>query len=177
MCRMFACYKIHNPYKLLFSCSVMSYSLQLHGLQHARLLCPSSFPRVCSNSCPLSRWCHPTISSSVVHLSSCPQSFPASVFSNESALRIRWPKYCGFSFNISPSKEYSGLISFRMDWLDLLPVQGTLKSLLQHHSSKASILQCSTFSPSHQSAKMHSPRQHRDIQGWKLRHTLYKFNM
>ena len=64
------------------------------------------------------------------------------VFSNESSLRIRWPKYWSFSFNISPSNEYSGLISFRMDWLDLLAVQGTLKSLLQHHSSKASVLQC-----------------------------------
>ena len=67
------------------------------------------------------------------------------VFSNESALCIRWPKYCSFSFNISPSNELPGLISFRMDWLDLLAVQGTLKSLLQHHSSKASILQCSAF--------------------------------
>ena len=67
------------------------------------------------------------------------------VFSNESVLHIRWPKYCSFSFNISPSNEYSGLISFRMDWLDLLAVQGTLKSLLQHHSSKPSILQCSAF--------------------------------
>ena len=67
------------------------------------------------------------------------------VFSNESTLRMRWPKYWSFSFNISPSNEYSGLISFRMDWLDLLAVQGTLKSLLQHHSSKASILQCSAF--------------------------------
>ena len=67
------------------------------------------------------------------------------VFSNEAALCIRWPKYWSFSFNISPSNEHSGLISFRMDWLDLLAVQGTLKSLLQHHSSKASILQCSAF--------------------------------
>ena len=67
------------------------------------------------------------------------------VFSNESALHIRWPKYWSFSFNISPSNEYSGLISFRMDWVDLLAVQGTLKSLLQHHSSKASILWCSAF--------------------------------
>ena len=67
------------------------------------------------------------------------------IFSNESALHIRWPKYWSFSFNISPSNEHSGLISFRMDWLDLLAVQGTLKSLLQHHSSKASILQCSAF--------------------------------
>src|SRR5574339_596497 len=67
------------------------------------------------------------------------------VFSNESALRIRWPKYWSFSFSISPSNEHSGLISFRMDWLDLLAVQGTLKSLLQHHSSKASFLWCSAF--------------------------------
>ena len=75
-----------------------------------------------------------------------PSIFPRiRVFSNESVLRIRWPKYWSFSFNISPSNEYSGLISFRMDWFDLLAVQGTLKSLLQHHSSKASILQCSAF--------------------------------
>ena len=67
------------------------------------------------------------------------------VFSNQSALHIRWPKYWSFSFNISPSNEYSGLVSFRMDWLDLLAVQGALKSLLQHHSSKASILRCSAF--------------------------------
>ena len=75
-----------------------------------------------------------------------PSIFPSiRVFSNESALCIRWPKYWSFSFNISPSNEYSGLISFRLDWLDLLAVQGTLKSLLQHHSSKVSILQCSAF--------------------------------
>ena len=75
-----------------------------------------------------------------------PSIFPSiRVFSNESALCIRWPEYWSFSFNISPSNEYSGLISFRMDWLDLLAAQGTLKSLLQHHSSKASILQCSAF--------------------------------
>ena len=82
---------------------------------------------------------------SVVPFSSCLQSFPAWVFSNESALHVRWPKYWSFSFNISPSNEHPGLISFRMDWLDLLAVQGTLKSLLQHHSSKASILRCSAF--------------------------------
>ena len=76
-----------------------------------------------------------------------PSTFPSiRVFSNESALHIRWPKYWSFSFNISPANEYSGLISFRRDWLDLLAVQGTLKSLLQHHSSKASILRCSVFS-------------------------------
>ena len=84
-----------------------------------------------------------TISSSVI---ACPQSFPASrVFSNESAVHIKWPKYWSFSFDISPFNEYSGQISFRMNWLDLLAVQETLKSLLQHHSSKASILQCSAF--------------------------------
>ena len=77
-----------------------------------------------------------------------PSIFPSiRVFSSESVLRIRWPKYWSFSFNISPSSEYSGLISFRMDWLDLLAVQGTLKSLLQHHSSKASVLRCSAFCP------------------------------
>ena len=117
-----------------FSCLVVSDSLQPHGLQHASLPCPSPLPRVYSNSCPLSRWCHPTISSSVVPFSSCLQSFPASGFLSESVLRIRWPKYWSFSFNINPSHIYSGLISFRMDWLDLLAVQGTLKSLLQHHS-------------------------------------------
>ena len=75
-----------------------------------------------------------------------PSIFPSiRVFSNDLALHIRWPKYWSFSFSISPPNEYSGLISFRMDWMDLLAVQGTLKSLLQHHSSKASILQCSTF--------------------------------
>ena len=82
--------------------------------------------------------CHPLLLSLSI--------FPSiRVFSNESALRIRWPKYCSFSFNISPFNEYSGLISFRMDWLDLLAVQGTLMSLLQHHSSKASILCRSAF--------------------------------
>ena len=94
---------------------------------------------------PLSRWCHPAITSSVVPFSSCPQSLPASVFSNESTLRMRWPKYWSFSFSIIPSKEHPGLISFRMNWLDLLAVQGALKSFLQHHSSKASILRLSTF--------------------------------
>ena len=75
-----------------------------------------------------------------------PSIFPSiRVFSNESVLHIRWPKYWSFSFSITPSNEYSGLISFRMDWLDLLAVQGTLESLLQHHSSKASILWCSAF--------------------------------
>ena len=122
-----------------FSHSVASDSFWPHGWQHARTSCPSPTPRVYSNSCPLSQWCHPTISSSVVPFS-CPQSYPASIFSNESALCITWPKYLSFSFSISPSNEHPGLISFRMDWLDLLAAQGTLNSLLQHHSSKASIL-------------------------------------
>ena len=99
-----------------------------------------------TQTCPLNWWCHPTISSSVVPFCCCLQSFSASgSFQNESAVRIRWPKYWSFSFNISPSNEYSWLISFRMDWLDLLAVQGTLKSLLQHHSSKVSILWRSAF--------------------------------
>ena len=108
-----------------------------HGLQHTRPPCPLPTLRVYSNSCPLSRWCHPAIPSSVVPFSSM---FPSiRVFSKESVLPIKWPKYWSFSFSISPSNDHSGLISFRMDWLDLLAVQGTLKSL-QHHSSKASIL-------------------------------------
>ena len=90
-------------------------------------------------------WCHPTISSSVVPFSSCPQSFPASKSFPMSQLCIRWPNYGSFSVSIRSSDEYSGLISFRMDWLDLLAVQETLKSLLQHHSSKASILWHSAF--------------------------------
>ena len=106
----------------------MSDSLQPRELQHARLPCPSPSPQVCSNSCPLSQWCHPTISSSVTPFSSCPQSFPASIFSNESAQCIRWPKNWPFSFSISPSNEYLGLISFRINWLDLLAVQGTQES-------------------------------------------------
>ena len=130
-----------------FSCSVVSDSLWPHGLQLARLLCPSPTPGAYSNSCSLSRWCHPTISSSVVPFSSRLQCFQSSikVLSNESVLHIRWPKYWCFSFSISPTNEYSGLTSFRMDWLDLLAVQGTLESLLQCHCSKASILQLSAF--------------------------------
>ena len=100
-----------------------------HGLQHARLLCPSPTPRVYSNSCPLSQWCHPTIPSSVVPFSSHLQSFPASGSFPMSQLFASGSQSIGvFSFNISPSSEHSGLISFRMDWLDLLAVQGTLKS-------------------------------------------------
>ena len=116
----------------------MSDSLQPQEPQHTRPPCPSPTPRVHPNPCPLSMMpsnhlilCHPLL---------LPSVFPSiRIFSNESALRIRWPEYWSFSFNISPSNDHPGLISFRMDWLDLLAVQGTLKSLLQHHSSKASI--------------------------------------
>ena len=116
-----------------FSSSVLSDSLRPHESQHTRPPCPSPTPRVHSDSCPSSQWCHPAISSSVVPFSSCPQTLPASESSNESTLPMKWSKYWSFSFSIIPSKEIPGLISFRMDWLDLLAVQGTLKSLLQHY--------------------------------------------
>ena len=134
-----------HPSVQSLSCSVVSDSSRPHGLQHVRRLCPSPAPGVYSNSCPSRWWCHPTISS--YHpLLLLPSIFPSiRVFSNGSVLRIRWPRYWSFSFSISPSSEYSALISFRMGWLDLLAVQGTLKNLLQHHSSKASILQRSAF--------------------------------
>ena len=121
----------------------LSFVCTTHGLQHARLPCPSPTPRACSNSYP---------SSDAIHLILCcpllllPSIFPSiRVFSNESVLCIRWPKYWSFSFNISSSNEYSGLTSFRIELFDLLAVQGTLKSLLQHYSSKASILWHSAF--------------------------------
>ena len=127
-----------------FFSSDMSDSLWLHGLQHTRTPWPSSNPRNYSNSCPLSQWCHPNITSSIVPFP-LPSIFSSiRVFSNESGLRIRWPKYGSFNFSISPSNEYLGLISFRIYWFDL-GVEGILKSLLQHHSSKASILWRSAF--------------------------------
>ena len=126
-----------------FSCSVVSNSLWPHELQHARPSCQSPTPGVYSNSCPSSRWCHLILCRPLLLLPPIPPSIR--VFSNESTLRIRWPKYWSFSFSISPSNEHPGLISFRMDWLALLAVQGTLKSVLQHHSSKASIFWCSAF--------------------------------
>ena len=98
---------------------------------------------VCSNSCPFSWWCHLTLCRPLLLLPSIVPSIR--VFSNQSVLPIRWPKYWSFIFSVSPSNEYSGLISFTIYWIDLLAVQGTLKDLLQHHSSKASFLQCSTF--------------------------------
>ena len=128
---------------LLFSRSVMSNSWRPYALQHTRLSCPSPTPGVYSNSCPLSWWCHPTISSSVEPFSCC-QSFPAS----GSFLMNQLFTSSGQSIGASASASVLPMntqISFRMDWLDLLAVQGTLKSLLQHHTSKASILQCSVF--------------------------------
>ena len=127
-----------------FSCSVVSKPLWSHRLQDTRLPCPSPTPRAYSMSIEVVMpsnhliLCHPLLLP--------PSIFPSiRVSSNESVLCIRWPKNWSFSFSISPSNEYSWLISFRMDWLDLLAVQGTLKSLLQHYSSKASIRQCSAF--------------------------------
>ena len=123
----------------------MSDSLQPHELQHTRPPCPSPTPESTQTHVHKSVMasshlilCHP-----LLLLPPIPPSIR--VFSNESTLHMRWPKYWSFSFSISPSNEHPGLISFRMDWLELLAVQGTLKSLLQHHSSNASILQCSAF--------------------------------
>ena len=128
-----------------FSCSVVSSSLRPHGLQHARLPCLSPTPRAYSNSCPLSRWCHPT---SHLLLSPSPPTFNLSqhqhLFKWISSLH-QVAIVLELQLQHQSFQEYSGLISFRMSWLDLLAVQGTLKSLLQHHSSKASILQCWAF--------------------------------
>ena len=137
---------LSNLSSVQFSHSVVSDSLRHHRLQPARLPCPSPTPGACSNSCPLSWWCHQNISSTVIHFSSCLQSFPAS----GSFPRSRFFTSSGQSTGASVSaavlpSEYSGLTSFRIDCFDLLVVQGTLKSLLQHHNLKASILQCSVF--------------------------------
>ena len=132
---------------LLFSCSVVSNFLQPHGPQQTRFPCYSPAPRACSNSCPLIESVMPSN-----YLVLCcprlllPSIFPSiRVFSKESALHISWPKYWSFSFSISCSNEYSGLISFSIDWFDLLAVQGTLRSLLNHHNSKAPVLQHLAF--------------------------------
>ena len=123
----------------------MSDSLRPHESQHARAPFPSQTPGVCSNLCPSSQRCH-LDTSTCCPLLLLPQTPPSiRVFSNRSTLHMRWPKYWSLSFSISPSNEHPGLTCFRMDWLDLLAVQGTLKSLLQHHSPKASILWHSAF--------------------------------
>ena len=118
-------------------------TLRPQGLWHASLPCSSLSPGVCSNSCPLSQWCHPTISSSVISFSFCLQSFPAS-----GSFPVSWLFISGdpnWSFSISPSNEYSRLISFKIDLFNLPLSKGLSKSLLQHHNSKASFLQCSVF--------------------------------
>ena len=147
-----------------FSHSVVSDSLRPHESQHARPPCPSPTPGVHSNSRLSSQWCHPAISSCrpLLLLPSIPPSIR--VFSNESVFLIRWPKCWSFSFSISisPSSEYSGLISLRIGFFDLLAVQETLKNLLQHHSSKAlnylalSFLYSPTLTSIHDYRKSHS---------------------
>ena len=130
------------PNSVQFSCSVMYDSWRSPGLQHARPPCPSLRELKLMSIESVMPSNHLILCSTLLFP---PSIFPSiRVFSNESALCIRWPKYWSFSFNISPSNEYSGLISFRIDWFDLA-IQGTLEHLLQHHSSKASILWCSAF--------------------------------
>ena len=147
----------------MFSHSVVSDSLRPHESQHARPPCPSPSPGVHSNmsiesGMPSSHLilCHP-----LLLLPPMPPSIR--IFSNESLLCIRWPKYWSFSFSISPSYEHPVLISFRMDWLDLLAVQGTLKSLLQHHSSKASILSALSFLHSPTLTSIHDHRKNHSL--------------
>ena len=123
----------------------MSDSLQPHGLKLTRLPCPSLSPWVCSNSCPVSQWCHPTISYTVTPLSSCPQSIPASRSFPVSWLFTSGGQIIGASASASVLPTFRVLISFRIDWFDLLAVQETLQSLLQHHNLKASILRCSAL--------------------------------
>ena len=141
----------------------MTDTLQPHGLQHSRFPCPSPSPGACSNSCPLSWCCHTTISSSVIPFFSCLQSFPESGYflMNWLFISIRWQKYWSFSFSISPSNEYSGLISFRTDLFDLLAVQGILKSLhntrvQRHQFFSAQLLYSLTLTSLHDCWKHHS---------------------
>ena len=139
ICSSYIC-KVPFSSFIQFSRSVVSDSLWPHELQHARPPVHHQVSESIVSMMPSSHLilCHPLLL--------LPSIFPSiRVFSNESPLRMRWPKYLSFSFSITPSSEHPGLISFRMDWLDLPAVQGTLKSLLQHHSSKASILLCSAF--------------------------------
>ena len=132
-----------------FSHSVASNSLQPHESQHARPPCPSPTPGVYPNSCPSSWWCRPAILFSVTPFSSCPQPLPASGFFPP--LGMRWPKYWSFSLSISPSNEHPGLISLRMDWLDLLAVQGTLRVFSNTTGQKHQLFgaQLSLWSSSH----------------------------
>ena len=142
---------------LSFNRSVMSDSLQPHGLQHTRLPCPLPSPEVCSNSCSLSWWCHPTILSSIIRFLSCFLSFLAS-----GSFPTSWLFSSGqsLSFSIRPSSEYSGLTFFRIDWFDLLAVQGTLKSLSPTPQFKKasffSLLYCPTLTVMHDYRKNHS---------------------
>ena len=159
----------HSLFPCYCCCSVaqLCLTLQIHELQHTRIPCPSPSPGVCSNLRPLSWWCwqitHLILSSpdslnhssSVAPFSLLPSIFPSiGVFSHESSLLIRWPKY--WSLSISPSNEYSGLISFRIDWFDLHAIQWTLKNLLQHHSLKASVIYGPTVSYMYDYWKNHS---------------------
>ena len=146
---MFHYYDASSAIPVISSVQSLSPHVQLlwpHELQHTRLLSPSPTPGACSNSCPSSRWSHPTISSSVVSFSSCLQSFPApGSFQMSQFFTTGGQSIGSFNVSVSPSSEYSGLISLRIDWFDLLAVQGSLKSLLQHHSSEASVLWCWVF--------------------------------
>ena len=147
-----------------FSCSVVSESLRPHELQYARPPCPSPTPGVQSDSRPSSQWCHPAISSSVNPLRLLPPISPSiRVFSNESTLRMRWPKYWSFSFSIIPSNEHKGLISFRMDWLDLLAVpprdsqeSSPTPQFKSINSSALSLLHSPTLTSIHDHRKNHS---------------------
>ena len=133
-----------------FSRPALSDSLGPHELQHAGLSCPSPTPGACSNSFPSSRWCYPTVSSSVIPFSPCLQSFSASgSFLMSQFFGISWPKYWSFSFSVSPSNGYSALTSFRIDQFGLPAVQGTLKSLLQYHSMKAPLTLSFLYGPTH----------------------------
>ena len=136
--------RLHSSW-VQFSRSVVSNSLQPHESQHSRPPCPSQTPGVYSNSYPWSQWCHPAISSSVVPFSSYPQSLPASGFFQWVNSPHEVAKILEFQLQHQSFQWTPRTYLFRMDWLDLLAVQGTLKSLLQHHSSKASILQHSAF--------------------------------
>ena len=138
-------FPILGKFSALSSVAQLCLTLFDLGLQLARLPCPLPTPGACSNSCPSSWWCHLTISSSVVPFSSCPQSLPASESFPMSQIFTWDGQSISFSFNSSPTNEHPRLLSFRMDWLDLLAVQGTLKIPFQQHSSKASILWCSMF--------------------------------